>query len=105
MDGVPWELDELPRGQHPKPVGDIFGSPPIRKQRTKKNKDLTLDTITERPQNSAAGKSLEAQRRDASTSTTDLAGFNNGKDDGDGVKKVHKGQINTLAKILSAIRR
>ncbi|KAG6844416.1 hypothetical protein H0H87_007071 [Tephrocybe sp. NHM501043] len=105
MDGVPWELDQLPRGQHPKPVGDIFGSPPVRKQRTKKTKDLKLDTITERPQNAAAGKSLEAQRRDASTSTTDLGGLANGKDEGDGAKKVQKGQINALAKMLSALRR
>ncbi|KAG6886271.1 hypothetical protein C0993_006681 [Termitomyces sp. T159_Od127] len=106
MDGVPWELDELPRGQHPKPVGDIFGSPPVRKQRTKKNKDVKLDTITERPQNAAAGKSLEAHRRDASTSTTDLGGpGSSGKDDGEGVKKVQRGQINALAKMLSALRR
>ncbi|KAG6920098.1 hypothetical protein DXG01_010166 [Tephrocybe rancida] len=105
MDGVPWELDQLPRGQHPKPVGDIFGSPPVRKQRTKKTKDLKLDTITERPQNAAAGKSLEAQRRDASTSTTDLGGLGNGKDDGDGIKKVQRGQITALAKMLSALRR
>lgn len=105
MDGVPWELDELPRGQHPKPVGDIFGTPPVRKQRTKKNKDVKLDTITERPQNAAAGKSLEAQRRDASTSTTDLGGLGSGKEDGEGVKKVQRGQINALAKMLSALRR
>jgi hypothetical protein len=105
MNGVPWELDQLPRGQHPNPVGDIFGSPPARKQRTKKNKDPKLDTITERPANSAAGKSIEAQRRDASTSTTDLSGLGSGKDDGEGVKKVQKGQINALAKMLSALRR
>jgi len=105
MNGVPWELDQLPRGQHPNPVGDIFGSPPARKQRTKKNKDPKLDTITERPANLVAGKSIEAQRRDASTSTTDLSGPGSGKDDGEGVKKVQKGQINALAKMLSALRR
>jgi hypothetical protein len=56
MDGVPWELDQLPRGQHPNPVGDIFGSPPVRKQRTRKPpKDLKLDTITERPSVQHAG--------------------------------------------------
>ncbi|KAG5731274.1 Negative regulator of sexual conjugation and meiosis, partial [Termitomyces sp. T112] len=55
IDSAPWELDELPRVQHPKPIGDIFGSPPVRKQRTKKNKDVKLDTITERPQNAVAG--------------------------------------------------
>jgi hypothetical protein len=47
---------------------------------------------------------------DASTSTTDLSGGGGvGKDgdmpDGAGPKKVHKGQINALAKMLSALRR
>jgi len=106
MDGVPWELDQLPRGQHPNPVGDIFGSPPVRKQLTRKPKDLKLDTITERPLHPTSQKSPEYLRRDASTSTTDLGGvFPNGKDDGDSVKKVQKGQINALAKMLSALRR
>ncbi|KAG5646801.1 hypothetical protein DXG03_002178 [Asterophora parasitica] len=105
MNGVPWELDQLPRGQHPNPVGDIFGAPPVRKQRTKKNKDPKLDTITERTPNVTLGKSAEAQRRDASTSTTDLSGLGSGKDEGEGVKKVQKGQINALAKMLSALRR
>jgi len=109
MDGVPWELGQLPRGQHPSPVGDIFGSPPIRKQRTRKPpKDLKLDTITERPAGPASQKSPDYQRRDASTSTTDLdaqPSSAGGKDDIDGVKKVQKGQINALAKMLSALRR
>jgi len=103
MNGVPWELDQLPRGQHPNPVGDIFGSPPVRKARTRKPKDATLDTITERPPNFGASK-LESQRRDAATSTTDLSGLGGGKEDGDGIKKVQKGQINALAKMLSALR-
>lgn len=106
MTGVPWELDELPRHMHPNPVGDIFGSPPVRKQRVRKPKDIKLDTINERP-GTAAQKTLESQRHDASTSTTDLAGVSrdSGKDDGDGPKKVQKGQINALAKMLSALRR
>lgn len=115
MDGVPWELDQLPRGQHPNPVGDIFGSPPAarkQQQRTRKPKDVKLDTITERPANPpTASKVAESVRRDASTSTTDLGGLaaggggGSGKDDLDGVKKVQKGQINALAKMLSALRR
>jgi len=102
MDGVPWELHELPRGQHANRV--IFGSPPPpppRKQRTRKPKDVTLDTINERPA-AGAPKVVESQRRDASTSTTDLDGLGS---DGEGVKKVQKGQINALAKMLSALRR
>lgn len=88
MNGVPWELDELPRQLHPNPVGDIFGQPPQRKPRTRKSK---LDTISERP----------APVRDAATSTTDLGG--GGEDEMP--KKVQKGQINALAKMLSALRR
>ncbi|KAF9038335.1 hypothetical protein BDZ89DRAFT_412553 [Hymenopellis radicata] len=84
MDGVPWELDQLPRGQYIDPEGDLFGSPPVRKRRTRKTKDAPLGTISE--------------------STTDV-------DDDDGHSpsstggKVQRAQINTLAKMLSALRR
>lgn len=105
MNGVPWELDQLPRAQHPNPMGDIFGSPPVRKQRTRKPKDVKLDTISERPGQVAARKLPDSLRRDASTSTTDLSNPNVGKDEGEGFKKVQKGQINALAKMLSALRR
>jgi hypothetical protein len=86
-------LDQLPRQLHPNPVGDIFGQPPQRKQRTRKSKldKSNLDTISERP----------APLRDAATSTTDLGG--GGEEDTP--KKVQKGQINALAKMLSALRR
>ncbi|KAJ7647525.1 kinase-like domain-containing protein [Roridomyces roridus] len=104
MDGVPWELDQLPRGQYPNPPeGDIFGSPPVRQARTRKPKDLQLGTIAERPP-PASQKSPEFQRRDAMTSTTDLAGLPH-DEDGEGPKKVPKAQINALAKMLSALRR
>ncbi|KAG2368365.1 kinase-like domain-containing protein [Suillus spraguei] len=89
MTGVPWELDQLPRQLHPNPVGDIFGQPPQRKPRTRKSK---LDTISERP----------APVRDAATSTTDLGGVGGEEET---PKKVQKGQINALAKMLSALRR
>jgi serine/threonine protein kinase len=110
MDGVPWELNQVPRGQHPNPD---FGKPPPRKARTRKPKDLKLDTITERPPASSAAnkKSPDFMRQDASTSTTDLGGASSrasagGSDDGDWQnKKVQRGQINALAKMLSALRR
>jgi hypothetical protein len=89
---------------HSNPVGDIFGSPPARKQRVRKPKDAVLDTINERP--GTAQK--VSQRKDASTSTTDLTGAareSTSKEDGEGPKKVQKGQINALAKMLSALRR
>jgi hypothetical protein len=115
MHGVPWELDQLPRQQYHNPTGDIFGAPPVRKQRTKKHKDVKLDTINERP---AGSKGSESLRKDAMTSTTDLPVSPQGdsaatatKEEGvteggsGGVKKVQKGQINALAKMLSALRR
>ena len=110
MTGIPCELVEPPRQMHPNPVGGVFGTPPQRKRGnsngTRSNNQTTgatkennkLDTISERP----TGQSM-----DASTSTTDLS--NTGKDgdslDGAGPKKVQKGQINALAKMLSALRR
>ncbi|TFK75350.1 kinase-like protein [Pluteus cervinus] len=104
MNGVPWELDQLPRGQIPNPVGDIFGSPPPRKQRPRKPNDLKLDTINERPAGMSNKSSPVYSRKDVSTSTSDLTGH--GKEDGEpGVKKVQRGQINALAKMLSALRR
>jgi len=114
MTGVPWELNEIPRQMHPDPIGVIFGPPPPQRKRgngngTRNNKQTTgatkennkLDTISERP----SGQSM-----DASTSTTDLSsGGGTGKEgdllDGAGPKKVQKGQINALAKMLSALRR
>lgn len=97
MNGIPWELTQAPRGLNPH--ADNLGGPPIRKQRTRKPKDLSLDTISERPH---AQKAVESSKLDASTSTTDLSGMGS---DGDGPKKVPKGQINALAKMLSALRR
>ncbi|THH15630.1 hypothetical protein EW146_g4874 [Bondarzewia mesenterica] len=108
MTGVPWELAELPRQLHPNPVGDIFGEPPVRKQRMRKPKSQKLDTINERPGMSPQKQRVE-YRQDAATSTTDLGGLahDGGRDDGADAspKKVQKGQINALAKMLSALRR
>ncbi|KAG6375430.1 kinase-like protein [Boletus reticuloceps] len=105
LSGVPWELDQLPRQQHSNPDGDIFGQPPQRKPRTRKPKDPKLDTISERP--GAPQKHIVQLRRDAATSTTDLDGLRENSETGaEGVpKKVQKGQINALAKMLSALRR
>jgi hypothetical protein len=57
-----------------------------------------LDTISER---SNASKSPVYQRAEVPTSTSDV-----GSTDGhsDGPKKVQKGQINALAKMLSALK-
>ena len=97
---------------YPNPDDAKFGGPPVRNRRAKKPKDLTLDTINERPQHP---KSPLGQRADAATSTSDLdhVGRNDGgnrdrerSDSPEGApRKVQKGQINALAKMLSALRR
>ncbi|KAJ7794776.1 hypothetical protein B0H14DRAFT_2922184 [Mycena olivaceomarginata] len=95
MNGVPWELDQLPRGQYPDPV---------RQPRTRKPKDLQLGTIPEPLR--ASEKSPDFQRRDAASSTTDLSVPESPREeDGDGPKYVSKAQINALDKMLSALRR
>lgn len=115
MTGVPWALDELPRQLQPNISGDIFGMPPAapRKQRTRKPKDLP--TINERPNYTTSSKapptkSPLSQRLDAGRSSTSLHRHSSEGEDGeeraDGTpRKVQKGQINALAKMLSALRR
>ncbi|KAI0829636.1 kinase-like protein [Trametes gibbosa] len=106
--GTPWELYQLPRQMYPNPDDAKFGGPPTRKRRANKPKDLVLDTINERPaQNSSNPKSPLGQRQDAATSTTDLDHAereSTGSHEGS-PRKVQKGQINALAKMLSALRR
>jgi len=94
--GEPWELSELPRQQYLDPENVKFSAPPQRKRAQKPKNASNLDTISERPPFTV--------KTDASTSTTDLAG---GSDDGEvgSPRKVQKGQINALAKMLSALRR
>jgi len=102
MQGVPWALDELPRQCHPHvngqmPQGDIFGGPPVRRRKQQQPKS-GLDTINERPKARAPRlPSPIASMPDASMSDLDVAG-------NDQPKKVQKGQINTLAKMLSALK-
>ena len=110
MTGTPRELYQLLRQMPPNPDDAKFGGPPVRKRRANKPKDLTLDTINERPQQA---KSPLGQRQDAATSTTDLDRGSDGNRERDGAgdshdgtpRKVQKGQINALAKMLSALRR
>nr|GAT57756.1 kinase-like protein [Mycena chlorophos] len=107
MDGVPWELSGVPRGQWLEPEklqGDIFGSPPVRQPRPRKPKDLQLSTISEKLPAAATPRSPVLGRRDASTSTTDLTDSPQDEED-DGRKKVPKAQVNALAKILFTLRR
>ena len=99
---------------YPNPDDVKFSGPPVRKRRANKPKDLTLDTINERerPLHNQP-KSPLGQRQDAATSTTDLDRGSDGNRERDGAgdshdgtpRKVQKGQINALAKMLSALRR
>ena len=113
MTGVPYCLGELPRQLNPDPAVDLHPTP--RKQRVRKPKDLP--TINERP---STAKSPLSQRFDAARSSSDLNSEGRNSRDGatddlDGVhdgeradgapRKVQKGQINALAKMLSALRR
>jgi hypothetical protein len=103
LEGASWTFEELPRGQYANSVGDVYPGPSARKHRVRKPKleptDNKLEPISERPGHPAQ-KSPVRQRLDASTSTSDLH-----EADIDGPKKVQKGQINALAKMLSALRR
>jgi len=98
ISGVPSELVELPRQLYPDPTSVIFGAPHARKPRGRKPQGR-LDTITERPGNPVQKPPVN-QLLDPSTSTTELP-----EGDGNRSGKVHKGQITTLAKMLSALRR
>ncbi|GBE81412.1 kinase-like protein [Sparassis crispa] len=106
MTGTPWELYELPRQMYHNPEDVKYGAPPVRTRRAPKHKDTKLDTISERPHKA----SPLAQRHDASTSTTELDRLpqresEDGSYEGSSPRKVQKGQINALAKMLSALRR
>jgi len=103
MIGVPFILGQAKTNAIPPDPTTIDNAPnsipPPRKQRSKKqSKDgnKLLDTITE----SSHSATLRGLKSDASTSTTDLT--NGGKDDG--IKKVQKGQITALGKMLSAFK-
>ena len=109
MEGVPWALDELPRQLQPNSSADMYG---MRKQRARKPKDLP--TINERPirQKSPLSQSqLQVhsnrigQRTDEGRSSNELQ-YEEEEERADGTpRKVQKGQINALAKMLSALRR
>ena len=125
MNGVPEELVQPPRQLFLNPEGDNHGQPSQQRKRTRKPKNK-LDTINERPPGStvsspyqkshASGLGIVHHRQDAATSTTDLDHTSRGSDDADLTtntggnegatpKKVQKGQIHALAKMLSALRR
>ncbi|KAF7790426.1 hypothetical protein EIP86_001381 [Pleurotus ostreatoroseus] len=115
VDQLPWELGEVPRQQYVDPEKVKFSQPPQRKRAQKPKNASGLDTISERPPH--AGPAT-ARGTDASlglnvnphvhpaASSTELGGAGAGSEGEDSPRKVvQKGQINALAKMLSALRR
>jgi hypothetical protein len=106
MAGLPWELDEPQRQVHPGAISRVFGPPPQQKpgnrngaRRNDQNPGATsgndeLDMIPEWP----TEQSIDG--------TTDLRSDEGGESLGSAVpKKVQKGQIGALAKMVSALSR
>jgi hypothetical protein len=109
MNGVPWELHELPRGQYPgvNPTGDIFEHPASpRKPRVRNTKPKDhLDTISERSNQSPRIVLPISESEEATRSNQDLEEEVYVEDENGVTRVVQKGQINALAKMLSALRR
>jgi len=127
MSGVPWELSGAPRLLHEKDM-DVFGSPPVPRERKRAGRG---GGKVKQPTTGTGGKSAlepinerfqhQMQcRQDAATSTTDLTsqvhgsqgagqqghgqGLGGQQDSGE-APKMGKAQNNTLAKMISALRR
>ncbi|KIJ49587.1 hypothetical protein M422DRAFT_27953 [Sphaerobolus stellatus SS14] len=105
ISGVPWELGELPRGLHGRPNDHIFAPPPVRfgvkapRNQPAATAPPPLDTINER----GTTKSPVYQRTDVPQSSSDI-GDAESSSSSEAPKKVQKAQINTLAKMLSALK-
>ncbi|KAF9780975.1 hypothetical protein BJ322DRAFT_1011736 [Thelephora terrestris] len=108
--GLPWELDEPQRQVHPGDISRVFGPPPQQKpgnrngaRRNDQNPGATsgndeLDMIPEWP---------AEQSMDGTTDLRSDEGIGRGGDSlgSAAPKKSQKGQIDALAKMLSALRR
>lgn len=92
MNGIPWELDQLPRGQ-PSSI------------RARKTKDPKLYTMNEwLANNSGIARTPEYMRRDTAASNFNLTGDE--KEGGNvNVNKARRDQLNALAKVLLPWRR
>ena len=107
VDGLPWELGEVPRQQYLHPEKVEYSLPPPQRKRAQKPKTnaSNLGTISERPSQHSSGSGSEPS---ASSVNLDGASTNEGEEGGTAgstPRKVQKGQINALAKMLSALRR
>jgi hypothetical protein len=112
MTGVPHELGEMSRNL-PSATSDysrremIYGSPPLKQRRgmAKANQSTPqLDTITERPRGIPFRLTDDVPKLDVGK-LSEPEEEQQEVEDVNVHKKVQKGQINTLAKMLSALRR
>ncbi|KAF5332162.1 hypothetical protein D9611_008154 [Ephemerocybe angulata] len=103
ISGVPWELDQLP--QQRKYANAPGDKPPSRKKGPKEG-NPSLSTIVEP---SSSSKSPETVQWDTGTENSHYLDLSDeqGRDGAEGSvpRKVHKGQIQALSKMLAALRK
>lgn len=107
MSGIPWELHELPRQCHLDPQGYTFGPPP---KKARAPGASSLSTISEGRNGNVAGtppKLTVYTQAEAAVSASGLSPPQSpDATNPDGTpRKVNKGQITALAKMLSALKR
>lgn len=121
MTGVPYQLTGVPRGQVPDDQVRNDAQPPLRKSRPRKSNGSSgnnshnnnnLEAISERaasgPQFGGTGAMQQPHYQTVRSSVeaaSMVSASENAEEDDDERRRVQKGQINTLAKMLSALRR
>ncbi|KAF6759379.1 hypothetical protein DFP72DRAFT_133984 [Ephemerocybe angulata] len=103
--GIPWELDQLPRQVKYAPAPkDTSRQPPSRKKQSKKG-DPSLSTIIEPASSSKSPGTV--QEDTTGTENTHSLDFSDEEDGPEGSvpRKVRKGQIQALSKMLAALRK
>ncbi|KZV69589.1 hypothetical protein PENSPDRAFT_477209 [Peniophora sp. CONT] len=97
IDGVPWELHELPRQLHPKPHGDIFGQPVIPRR---------VKTTRWKPKGEAPfGTDSASLARALANAGGSTARWREEGDEDERKVTVQREHANALTKALSALRR
>lgn len=106
--GVPFEASDLrASAEDEDSKREIYGSPPLRQPRFRLQRENSsnLHTITERPRGLSNLPNEDLTKNRGHMDLTEPLSDDGFDDDADGRKKVQKGQINALAKMLSALRR
>ncbi|KAH9171195.1 kinase-like protein [Lactarius sanguifluus] len=111
MTGVPWELSGPPRELHQKGDMDIFGAPPQPRERKRAGTRREGQAACDERRGQDSGRMRRQARQDLAAEQQGSGGQGQGTQgqgqgpDGGDAPKVHKAQINALAKMLSALRR